>query len=227
MTTKVIFTCCKRKHPHRWKYGDEEVEFVAKPEQSKRHDKICYCMPDDTIAGTDQTWRERLGTYNRRYEKTGHNPDKLPRAWELYIPAEYQLLAESEYGKKNNAFILSAGWGLVRLDFLLPYYNITFYAQAEDAYRREKTDDYKDFNHLTDNVKRSDTICLIGPRDYWALYYQLTETLRAGRKVIYHYPYKNMDKKQGYEYVPYDAVTRQRGWQYDCLRALLTGELKL
>lgn len=45
-------------------------------------------------------------------------------------------------------FILSAGWGLVRSDWLLPKYDIAFGASAEPYHRRRGIEGYQDWNAL-------------------------------------------------------------------------------
>ena len=87
------------------------------------------------------------------------------------------------WAKKN--FILSAGWGLIKADFLAPDYDITFSSQADAWKRRNKRDVFRDFAQMTQaELSVSEPIYFFGGKDYLPLYYKLTRTL-AARKVIY------------------------------------------
>jgi hypothetical protein len=57
------------------------------------------------------------------------NPLGLYPAYRLYENRVYGRLVEA-FGVEN-IYILSAGWGLIRADFLTPYYDITFSHSAE------------------------------------------------------------------------------------------------
>lgn len=77
------------------------------------------------------------------------NPLGLLPAWQLYKNKTYQLLADT-FGQKN-LYIFSAGWGLVRSDFMIPNYDITLSPSATgpDKYKRRRKDDpYDDFAML-------------------------------------------------------------------------------
>jgi hypothetical protein len=74
----------------------------------------------------------------------------------------------------EKVYILSAGWGLIRADFLTPYYDITFSQQAERWKRRRKADRYEDFRMLSDDA--ADDIACVGGKDYLKLFGALTET---------------------------------------------------
>jgi len=180
---------------------------------------VPYCRPDDPIPSSSRTWRQELLSYNQR----GTNPDGLLRAADLYAHSVYRELVK-EYGWANT-FILSAGWGLVRADFLLPSYDITFSSQASACNRRRKSDRYDDFNHLSDyhGIHLEDTVYFCGSNDYLPLYYRLTRDL-SGRKVIYHKA-QSPPKEEGYVYIQY--ITRQStNWHYTCAREFIQGKLQ-
>lgn len=77
----------------------------------------------------------------------------------------------------EGVYILSAGWGLIRSDFLTPYYDITFSQSADPYKRRRRTDRYDDFRMIPDGVK--DEILFIGGKDYLPLFCQLTNRPKA------------------------------------------------
>ncbi|MHB0665642.1 hypothetical protein ACX4MV_12140, partial [Roseomonas mucosa] len=82
-------------------------------------------------------------------------------AGKLYRPKAYALLLE-KLGIER-LFILSAGWGLVRADFLLPDYDITFSTSAEPWKRRRASDKFSDFNALE---RTQEDIVFLGGKDY-------------------------------------------------------------
>ena len=222
MTEKVVFQCSSRKHENLWTYEGQRIEFVAQPEQCGGSTGFLYSRPDDLIPNTNKTWRRELEDYSRRHSGTGDNPDDLLKAWELYKPKEYGLLV-SRFGYKN-VFILSAGWGLTRSDFLLPHYDITFSRRAKEAYKkRKKTDTYSDFNHLAKDIEQSDTIYFFGCNDYLPLYYHLTRDL-PGTKIIFHKSEKP-PQERGYKYCKY-VTTQSQNWHYPCVRDFIDGKLR-
>jgi len=81
-------------------------------------------------------------------------------AYQLYDNCAYQGLV-SKFGI-DKIFIVSAGWGLVAANFLLPDYDIRFNAVAEPYKRRGKQDIYRDFCALKDET---DDIMFLGGKD--------------------------------------------------------------
>ncbi len=73
--------------------------------------------PDDDC-GSRKSWRDVLRD----------DPLWLVAAYRLYDNTVCQHLGD-KLGIAN-IYILSAGWGLIRADFLTQYYNITFSASA-------------------------------------------------------------------------------------------------
>ncbi|MGH9879755.1 MAG: hypothetical protein ACRD5H_19170, partial [Nitrososphaerales archaeon] len=171
----------------------------------------CCLRPDDEIAPGLGTWREYLIQYNQQ----GSNPHGLYRAADLYKPHVYRDLVK-QYGW-NNVFILSAGWGLIRSDYLTPYYDITFSKQGKPWAIRRPDDHYQDFNHLQEaELSEDERIYFFGGKDYLPLYYSLTEHI-PGRKVIYH-SQASLEVHEGYEYVIYRSHTN---WHYSCAQAFI------
>ncbi len=216
---KFVIPCSAKKRKRYWTFEGRQVIFVAHPNLCSGSDSHVFFRPDDSVPYSAQTWRQKLLAYNQR----GANPDDLCRAADLYAREIYRELAD-RFGWANT-FILSAGWGLIRADFLLPYYDITFSRQADICNRRGKNDKYNDFNHFLDwaSVGRGETIVFCGGNDYLPLYYELTQNIPA-RKVIYHKA-KRPPRKPGYVYIEYD--TTKRMWYYCCAKDFVHGKLEL
>ena len=118
-------------------------------------------------------------------------------------------------------FILSAGWGLVRADYLLPDYDITFSTQAALCNRRRRNDQYQDFNALRDcSITAGETIYFFGGKHYLELYHPMTSDI-AARKVVYHAE-AGPTRRPGYEYIAYPSFTN---WQYRCVKDFIAGEI--
>jgi hypothetical protein len=232
MAIKIVFPCCSGKEQQYWKHESKKVKFVAEPGQCSESAEFLYCRPDDPIPpGNDRTWRDELEKYNLAYKHTGGNPYNLCKAWGLYLP-RVQMYQGIYRGLKErfeeNFFILSAGWGLVESDFLLPYYDITLSSsqKIKECYKRKKGKIYHDFNDLKTKVKQDDTIYFPGLKDYLDLYYYLMKDL-PGKKVIYHYCYcQKIGKKEGYDYRRF-CEGGQRTWHYEWAKRLILGELIL
>jgi len=215
---KVVIQCSATKDEAAGSFtlNGRRVEFVAHPEFHTKAGPEALFKPDDTIPSTSTTWREHLLAYNRRSE----NPDRLLRAADLYSPEIYRSLLH--YVGTANLFILSAGWGLINADFLVPDYDITFSSKAKSWKRRTKRDKFFDFAQLTQSdLSVGEHIYFFGGKDYLPLYYSLTRTLVA-RKVIY-FASARIPKDQDFEYIPYG--TAGTNWHYRCAKDFIEGRI--
>ena len=144
---KIVIQCSgsKAKTAGSFHHDGKPVAFVAHPELLPSTSESWFARPDDAIPGRTTTWREHLAAYNN----AGTNPDRLARAGSLYSPSAYRSALNAVGSEK--LYILSAGWGLVRSDYFLPRYDITFSSQADPWQRRRSRDVFHDFNQLTAN----------------------------------------------------------------------------
>jgi hypothetical protein len=179
---KAVIQCSGTKDPRAGSFvhAGRRVTFVAQPGLHPQADNELVCRPDDLIPGLTKTWREQLTAYN----ENPRNPDGLLPAWKLYAPTAYQTLLR--HVGEQNLFVLSAGWGLIRSDFLLPAYDITFASAADPWQRRiRRRDTFRDFNHIVDAAVRPDeSVYFFGGKDYLPLFHDLTKDVQA-RKVVY------------------------------------------
>jgi hypothetical protein len=149
------------------------LEFVADPSIAPHQSDMVYARPDD-FREDRTSWRTVLQTYN---ENPGDNPYRLCRAFELYKDETYRRLVKRF--NIENVYILSAGWGLIRSDFLTPHYDITFSSGANvPAYkRRRKKDHYDDFRMLPQDTR--DDVVFFGGKAYLPLFCSLTDAIRS------------------------------------------------
>jgi hypothetical protein len=119
-------------------------------------------------------------------------------------------------------YVLSAGWGLIRADFLVPQYDITFSQSAEDYKRRRKTDRYDDFCTLP--VETDGNILFFGGKDYLPLFCALTKAVR-GRKIVF-YNSATAPRLSGCVLRRFDTTTRTN-WHYECANAFLNGDTRV
>lgn len=177
---RIVIQCASAKDPGAGTLrtpSGTPVSFVAKPAEASREDPCgTYARPDDPVDGQGRTWRELLVAYN----DAGANPDHLVPAGRLYRPPVYSKLVD-HFGLQN-VYILSAGWGLVRGDFLLPRYDITFSSSADRHKRRTRHDQWADFPHLDDT---GEPIVFFGGKDYLPLFCLLTSGFMSPRKVFF------------------------------------------
>lgn len=212
---KVVIQCCssKQEDAGTFRVSDgKEVYFVACPDFYPFKKNKAY-RPDDVNPETGHTWREDLINYNRGLD----NPHRLKKASELYKPEIYQKLAS-----RYETYILSAGWGLIKSDFLLPTYDITFSRLSTEKWKiRELTDlKYKDFNQLRAN--HNDIVYFFGGSNYLDLFYKLTRKCPA-KKVIY-FRSKNIQLCDGYKYIEYKTKI-MTNWHYKCAEAFIKKHL--
>lgn len=214
---KVVIQCAGGKQPGAGRLIDDTGitgVFVAQPQFCESTDsRMKPCRPDDESGVAGVTWRDFLESYNERNRRDGSNPCNLLSAAELYTHRVYRALIDA-IGVKN-LFILSAGWGLVRGDYLLPDYDITFSTQPKvpkHAKRSGKTTQaWHDFNHLEDTpVNRDTTIHFFGSPEYLKLFYQMSAHVEA-KKVIHHKA--RLVASPGYVYCRFDGRARTN-WHY-------------
>jgi hypothetical protein len=204
---KVIIQCSGTKHPSPFKWAGKSVSFVADPSEYAPSPGWLYARPDDRVPDTNKRWRDIVA------EQATPELGGCLRAFDLYRPPIYGELA-SAFGY-DNCFILSAGWGLVRGDFRLPDYDITFSPQAEKGKRRRKRDSYDDFNHL--RATQEEVVVFAG-LSYLPLLEQLLGEHR-GPKTIYHKSDKFV-RKPGYCYRLF-KTRRCTNWHYDAAKAFI------
>ena len=190
--------------------GDDgrKVMFVADRAAAPACQSLCYARPDDeTPAG--HTYRERLEQYNR--DDRIDNPWGLLPAWRLYKPRAYRTLVDAL--GVGNVFILSAGWGLVPADYLLPLYNITFSSNAS-TYKRRRAGDrrYRDYSMLPQDTAKH--VFFFGGKGYLKLFCTLTANIRRRTAFVNS---NNLPKGMNCRTVRYK--TTPRNWHYECVNA--------
>lgn len=214
----VTIQCAASKSPnagHLVTAEGKPVTFVAHPEIAPKNDSCVYARPDDD-ASEGKSWRDILLGYNRQ---PNHNPLGVLPAYRLYENPVYERLVHT-LGVED-VYILSAGWGLIRSDFLTPYYDITFSptARGTGAYkRRRKGDRYNDCCMLPENTEGE--ILFLGGKDYIPLFCALTRGMKAIRKVFYSS--RRAPEAPSCVHAKFETNTRTN-WHYKCANALLDG----
>ena len=197
----------------------QRVKFVADPREAPRSASITYKHPDD-VAHSGLSWRDVLVEYNRA---PARNPLGLLPAWRLYepppFPRVYSDLVKA-YGLEN-VFILSAGWGLVAAEFLLPDYDITFAPSAASYKRRQRRDDYEDFAMLPADAEGP--IVFLGGQSYVRLFCELTEDV-AARRIVFHY--SRTPSATNCELRHFEGAS-PRTWHYQCAYALISRDIRV
>ena len=212
-----VIQCAGTKRPEAGHFvGDDgrKVLFVADPRAAPPSPALRHARPDDaTPAGP--TYRERLEQYNR--DRRADNPWGLLPAGELYRPPAYKTLVDAL--GVGSVFVLSAGWGLVRADYLLPNYDITFSSSAKDrnVYKRRRPSDshYRDFAKLPRDTEKH--VFFFGGKDYLPLFCALTRGI-ARRTVFFNSrtpPHGANCRTVRYE------IARKTNWQYECVDAFV------
>jgi hypothetical protein len=216
---KIVISCAGSKEElagYMKNKDGKRVVFVARiPPFNPQPDAI-YATPD-SLSDRQVSWRTLLQEYNK---SPGNNPLNLYPAYKLYKNEIYRKLANKF--SAEHLYILSAGWGLIRADFLTPQYDITFSPRVECYKRRKKTDDYKDFQMLSDD----DPIYFFGGKDYIPLFCSLTEKCRR-RRIVY---YNSMisPNAPGCEMKRFDSKSKRRtNWHYECAEAFLDSSTEI
>jgi hypothetical protein len=214
-----IIQCAASKRPdagHLIAKDGRPIKFVAHPELAPIERNTVYARPDD-LSEARFSWRERLRKYNERPEG---NALRLLPAYELYENKCYRGLV-NRFGF-DNVYILSAGFGLIRSDFLTPSYDITF-SQSADAYKiRRRADRYEDFRMLPNDT--AGEIVFLGGKDYLPLFCKLTDNTKGKRIAFFNST--NVPRFERCVFKKFETMTRTN-WHYECANALLGGKLYL
>ncbi|MXZ92178.1 MAG: hypothetical protein F4W95_13415 [Chloroflexi bacterium] len=213
----VVIQCAGSKQPnagHLQSSDGRKVMFVSNPQLAPPSSDYNYARPDD-LADTGRSWREELQRYNREPDD---NPLGLLPAWRLYQNPAYELL----YRKcgPDNLYILSAGWGLLRADFLTPTYDITFSGNAKKFQRRYQRDHYSDFRKLPDDTAKP--VVFFGGKDYVGLFCELTSRVQGPRCVLYNA--NNAPKAPGCQTRRFHTYTRTN-WHYEAARSFVDDKI--
>lgn len=219
---KIIVQCAGRKDrmAGSFLFSGKKVKFVSRPEIAALEEAtdFSYFRPDDVNPDSGKTWREMLVEYNA----AGGNLLHLLPAVDLYGNSIYK--ATKHYAAQISAelYILSAGWGLVRAEFLLPDYNITFARQSNiPKYAiRTASAKFNDFNQVRP-AGPEEEVHFFGGKDYLPLFCSLTADL-GGRKIIHHHGGLPI-KQESFEYLAFTPAKPQRktNWHYECLRRFI------
>lgn len=209
----IVVQCAGTKQPtagHLRTMDGKKVMFVAHPESAPDTPHILYAHPDGP---SDQfgTWRDVLQRHNK--EEVDNDWSLLP-ALDLYSNNVYAQLAKQVGYQKS--FILSAGWGLVRGDYLLPSYDITFSRSADTYKKRGTMDVYRDFHMLTDDT--DEPIYFFGGKDYVPLFCELTRSARGLRTVFFNSRTQPNAPGCQLEQVTTSARTN---WHYSCIKRFI------
>jgi len=121
-------------------------------------------------------------------------------------------------------FILSAGWGLIRSNYLTPRYDITFAGQA-DPYKKRgmKADKYNDFGQL--KPSDGEKIVLFAGKAYLGLFQGLTRSMPARRTDFFHGKPPSAKLINGCQPIPYPDGDN-RTWYYACTKDFISGRVK-
>lgn len=215
----VVIQCAATKRPdagHLITSDGRPINFVAHPELAPVETKSAYARPDDSADGS-VSWRQRLRKYNEQPEG---NPLRLQPAYQLYKNNCYRGLV-NRFGL-DNVYVLSAGWGLIRSDFLTPYYDITF-SQSADVYKiRRKIDRYDDFRMLPNDTLGE--VVFLGGKDYLPLFCKLTEKIKGKRMAFFNST--DAPRFDNCKFKRFQTTTRTN-WHYECAKALTEGKLSL
>lgn len=170
---KVVISCCNRKNGEIFQYDGQKIHFVARPELAPI-DGDRYVHPDDIIPNQAISWRNLVDLQTEV---------SLIPAYKLYHHLRYEQLFRRF---DQQFYIFSAGWGIVKADYKLPNYNITFSYDKNNkpALRRSSDNRFIDFNHLEYNNDGED-ILFIGGSKYILTFCKITKGLPNKKIVIY------------------------------------------
>ena len=215
---RVVMQCAKSKRPGGWFFDLDgtEIRFVADPALAPSVPGTRAVHPDD-IAHDGQTWRSFVLAYNARYRAIGSNPFGLHAAGQLYTNPAYASLGRLA----DHAYILSACWGIVRSDFLLPNYDVTFSRSpgTPDHALRRSDDGWLDFNMLPQDCDTE--LVFVGGRSYLPAFERLSRSY-SGKRIAYH-SLSDAPAIPGVEMRRFDT-NKRTNWHYELASVMTAGD---
>ena len=158
------------------------------------------------------------------------NQNLIPfMAFQLYDKPYYSLMRDA-FGERF--FIQSAGFGIVRSNLKLPYYNITFNGNEKKSKRfyNKGENEYFDLNQILDTGINNEDIVFLGSRNYLEQFIKLTSRM-PNRKIIFYYGNLNINQFQNLDnsfvFVQYKPINSQnkRTWHYELANKLAEAEI--
>jgi hypothetical protein len=200
-----VLCCSAHKIADTFYYDGKPVKFVAAPEKAPRDGNL-YCRPDDRVPGANKTWRDVVREQRH---------DGLIPAYQLY---QRDIYREMYAAFQDRFYILSGGWGLIRANYKLPAYDITFSTSPQVAawVRRGAGERWNDFNHLQDDAAGfppEARIFLFAGKDYVDPFCRMTQGIRNRKVIAYASSY--IERRAGFEYERYPSGTN---WFYEAVK---------
>ena len=213
---KVVLTCASKKHPNnQLQYNGNQIEFtwIPGPNTPNSYNPLSL-IPNNNI-----TWKNHIEQINQ-----GILNSNIVSSFNLYNPkSPYQNIYVNLHNRfLDRFFIASAGWGIIKNDFRLPDYDITFSGNVNNANFRVPNNGFvNDFNHL---LPDNEDIIFIGSKKYLQQFISLTESL-PNRKIVFCnslnivLPQHNI---YGGEFIPlYFPFPSNYTWQYTAAQMLI------
>ncbi len=220
MRVKIVIACAGKKAEDAGYWtteGGKTVKFIGNPTEEQNVDGCIYARPDDIDEKSRKTWRELLLEYNCQWRGKDDNLKSLLPAYRLYSNSIYRALVV-KYGVEQ-VFILSAGWGLIRSDFLTPHYDITF-TNGTGYKQRKQSDAYRDCNEMPDSA--GEKIYLFAGKDYHELFSRLIQGKGTERIVFYNA--QGVSSYPGCTMKEYPS-SRKTTWYYQCALDFMNGAI--
>lgn len=171
---KLVIPCAGTKEDIGLFHGKRIVAHPANPNEVR---------PFDKISNSDNKT-----LYDLVVEEQKTSEQLLP-ASELYVSKSFKTLTEKFKDRRGDLYILSAGWGIVRSDFKLPLYDITFSAVGKTNQRKigvqgcdidNHWKNVKEFNHLIEDIGEDSKIPIVfvGGKGYMKRFYYLMNCVK-------------------------------------------------
>jgi hypothetical protein len=216
---KVIISCCSRKTGESFTHNGQPINFISRVNEVIENPGN-YFHPDDLIPNENSSWRDVITQQEIRHD--------LNPAHELYQDPIYNSLFD-HFG--IDLFIFSAGWGLVRADYKLPRYDVTFSnrQRTPNYTRRDNNDHFNDFNQLL-GLNPEEVLLFMGGMDYVMPFYGLTENMPNEKIIVYRNQnlldnLPNLDINN-FQFLYYQT-NRRTNWHYEFAKRLINNEIEL
>jgi hypothetical protein len=222
---KIIIQCAGKKHPMApsFSFRGAPVKFFARPElfsgstapwdevpTSSRFSWIDCVKALNGIAGAE-SWA--------RFSNTGIGADEFFHTGDLYIPKSYSNLID-RFGYKS-VYILSAGWGLLRADRLIPTYDVTFTNVPKYPWKKVTVAHRCKFDSVETHIPGNDEVHLFITGNYLD-YVKRAFKLNLENRGVLHIRSTQFQPEGFGKTVEHDCGDQSTNWHYTAVKQFLS-----
>jgi hypothetical protein len=228
----IPILCCSSekdgKTESKFYYKGKSYKFVASPRMVSQNG-VTFQKPDDKIPDENRTWRDLVVNGQK-------DPSlDLVEAYRLYKP---DIFRDLYHEFDNRFYIFSAGWGIIRANFKIPFYDITYSTDSKVPKYAMRKDNFgwKDIIHLNDDYLNEDygkfyrdaEVIVFAGSDYVEPFFcdmAQSKLYIPPKRIMIKYKSQNLIQRQDFVYEYYETDINTN-WHYEAAKEFLNNYTK-